>query len=52
MGLVRAAGERWLETPENTVKPTLDAMAGLIADWLFAGIAAESDITTTSKEMP
>ncbi|WP_249335926.1 TetR/AcrR family transcriptional regulator [Sinomonas gamaensis] len=52
MGLVRAAGERWLETPENTVKPTLDAMAGLIADWLFAGIAAESDITITSKEMP
>jgi hypothetical protein len=52
MGLVRAAGERWLETPENNVKPTLDTMAGLIADWLFAGIVAEADITIPSKEMP
>ena len=43
MGLVRAAGERWLETPENTAKPSLDAMAEMIADWLFAGIGAEAD---------
>lgn len=43
MGLVRAAGERWLEAPHNPAKPTLEAMAGLIADWLFAGIAAEAD---------
>lgn len=52
MGLVRAAGERWLETPEDSIKPTLDAMAGMIADWLFAGIAAEADSTIPSKEKP
>ncbi|WP_246036180.1 TetR/AcrR family transcriptional regulator [Sinomonas susongensis] len=50
MGLVRAAGERWLETPESPTKPTLDTMAGLIADWLFAGIAAEAEETTTVPE--
>jgi hypothetical protein len=49
MGLVRAAGERWLQSPQNTAKPSLDAMAELIADWLFAGIGAEAD-HTLSKE--
>ncbi|MCH6470432.1 TetR/AcrR family transcriptional regulator [Sinomonas terrae] len=43
MGLVRAAGERWLEAPDDQTKPTLDAMAGLIADWLYAGIATEAE---------
>ncbi|WP_422936524.1 TetR/AcrR family transcriptional regulator [Sinomonas sp. P47F7] len=52
MGLVRAAGERWLETPETSSKPTLDTMAAMIADWLFAGIVAEADSTNSSKEKP
>ncbi|WP_136611595.1 TetR/AcrR family transcriptional regulator [Sinomonas albida] len=52
MGLVRAAGERWLEAPETPSKPTLDAMAAMIADWLFAGIVAESDTPNSSKETP
>lgn len=52
MGLVRAAGERWLETPENPTKPTLDAMAGLIADWLFAGIAAEAEESPAATAAP
>ncbi|WP_081998724.1 TetR/AcrR family transcriptional regulator [Sinomonas humi] len=49
MGLVRAAGERWLETPDDPAKPTLEAMAGLIADWLYAGITAEAE---SSKALP
>ncbi|MDQ4501009.1 TetR/AcrR family transcriptional regulator [Sinomonas sp. ASV322] len=51
IGLVRAAGERWLETPESTHKPSLESMAAMIADWLFAGISAEADPIPT-KEQP
>ncbi|NUP74562.1 MAG: TetR/AcrR family transcriptional regulator, partial [Sinomonas sp.] len=51
MGLVRAAGERWLDTPETSAKPSLDSMAALIADWLFAGIVAEAEMIP-SKEKP
>lgn len=40
IGLVRAAGERWLTAPDSPGKPTLERMAGLITDWLFAGISA------------
>jgi AcrR family transcriptional regulator len=44
IGLVRSAGERWLTAPPSPEKPSLDAMAGLIADWLFAGIAAQAAV--------
>ncbi|GAB3285706.1 TetR/AcrR family transcriptional regulator [Sinomonas notoginsengisoli] len=42
IGLVRAAGERWLREPDSPSKPSLEDMSGLIADWLFAGIAAQA----------
>jgi AcrR family transcriptional regulator len=42
IGLVRAAGERWLTAPDSPAKPSLEDMAGMIADWLFAGIGAQA----------
>ncbi|AMM32687.1 TetR family transcriptional regulator [Sinomonas atrocyanea] len=44
IGLVRTAGERWLTAAPSENKPSLDDMAGLIADWLFAGIAAQATV--------
>lgn len=44
IGLVRAAGERWLTAPAYADKPSLETMAALIADWLFAGIAAQAAV--------
>jgi AcrR family transcriptional regulator len=55
IGLVRAAGERWLTAPPSPAKPSLDDMAGMIADWLFAGIAAQAapntPALTSAKEL-
>lgn len=61
IGLVRTAGERWLAAPPSSVRPTLEHMAGLITDWLFAGISAQASaagarepnpVSRPSKEMP
>ena len=58
IGLVRSAGERWLTTPPSPAKPSLDDMAGLIADWLYAGIAAQAGTAVVraplhaAKELP
>lgn len=39
IGQVRAAGELWLGTPNSAQKPSREAMAEQITQWLFAGIA-------------
>lgn len=38
IGLVRAAGELWLSSPETPQKPDHEAMAQYIAHWLLHGI--------------
>ncbi|AIY00289.1 Transcriptional regulator, TetR family [Arthrobacter sp. PAMC 25486] len=38
IGLVRTAGELWLQTPENPAKPNSQAMAEQISAWLFDGV--------------
>ncbi|PYH01871.1 TetR family transcriptional regulator [Arthrobacter stackebrandtii] len=38
IGMVRTAGELWLQTPENPAKPHSQAMAEQIAAWLFDGV--------------
>ena len=52
IGLVRAAGERWLTTPPSSDKPSLDDMAGLIADWLYDGIAAQASPAVVRAPLP
>ncbi|MDQ4489534.1 helix-turn-helix domain-containing protein [Sinomonas sp. ASV486] len=49
IGLVRTAGERWLAAPPSPEKPGLEQMAALIADWLFAGIAAQASHTQSAS---
>lgn len=41
IGLVRNAGEQWLNTPESPTKPGQEAMARLITSWLCVGVAPE-----------
>ncbi|MFD5277760.1 TetR/AcrR family transcriptional regulator [Pseudarthrobacter sp. NPDC058362] len=41
IGLVRNAGEQWLNTPDSPAKPGQEAMARLITAWLCVGIAPE-----------
>ncbi|GAB4100023.1 TetR/AcrR family transcriptional regulator [Sinomonas halotolerans] len=43
IGLVRAAGERWLATPAGE-RASLETMSQTIADWLFTGIAAQAAV--------
>lgn len=38
LGLIRAAGDRWLADPESS--PNADALAGTLTQWLLSGIAA------------
>ncbi len=38
IGLVRATGELWLQTPESPHKPDFHAMAEQISTWLFDGV--------------
>lgn len=38
IGLVRTAGELWLQTPEGPDKPDFAAMAEQISTWLFDGV--------------
>ncbi len=40
IGLVRTAGELWLQTPENPDKPGFHAMAEQISAWLFDGVGS------------
>lgn len=39
IGMVRAAGERWLRTPPGAGRPAREAMTDQITGWLWAGIA-------------
>lgn len=39
IGMVRAAGEHWLSTPDGPHKPTEEQMAHHITGWLFDGIS-------------
>ncbi|MHA7238774.1 TetR/AcrR family transcriptional regulator [Arthrobacter sp. TMS1-12-1] len=39
IGMVRAAGEHWLSTPDTPDKPTEEQMARHITGWLFDGIS-------------
>jgi AcrR family transcriptional regulator len=39
IGMVRAAGEQWLCSPDGPDKPTEDQMASHITGWLFDGIS-------------
>ncbi|RAX18040.1 TetR family transcriptional regulator [Pseudarthrobacter sp. AG30] len=41
IGLVRNAGEQWLNTPDSPTKPSQEAMARHITAWLCVGIAPE-----------
>jgi hypothetical protein len=41
IGLVRSAGELWLNSPPSPAKPDHAQMAELITGWLFHGISAE-----------
>ncbi|MBL0705301.1 TetR/AcrR family transcriptional regulator [Sinomonas sp. JC656] len=52
IGLVRTAGERWLNAASTPDKPTLEHMAGLIADWLFAGISAQASAAVIRENHP
>ena len=39
LGMVRAAGERWLATPAGADKPTQEQMTDQLTEWLFDGIS-------------
>lgn len=41
IGLVRSAGEMWLNSPASAEKPTTEQMAAHISSWLFDGIGHE-----------
>ncbi|WP_269939643.1 TetR/AcrR family transcriptional regulator [Arthrobacter sp. HY1533] len=55
IGLVRTAGELWLQTPDGPGKPGSEAMAGQIAAWLFDGVGhlvspAAHSLSTSAAE--
>lgn len=41
IGMVRAAGELWLGSPDGPEKPTREEMTAQLTGWLFAGIAEQ-----------
>jgi hypothetical protein len=41
IGMVRAAGEHWLGSPEGPDKPTREEMTEQLTGWLFTGIAEQ-----------
>ncbi|WP_158595369.1 TetR/AcrR family transcriptional regulator [Galactobacter caseinivorans] len=57
LGLIRAAGDRWVADP--TSSPSADALAGTLTEWLLSGIAAplitgsatDSGSTPTTKQL-
>ena len=54
IGLVRTAGELWLQTPDGPGKPAASAMAEQISTWLFDGVgqlvSPASPPSTTAAE--
>ncbi|VXB31216.1 Transcriptional regulator, TetR family [Arthrobacter sp. 9AX] len=46
IGMVRNAGEQWLNTPSSPDRPGQEAMAHQITDWLCVGIAPELSPST------
>ncbi|MGO3394033.1 TetR/AcrR family transcriptional regulator [Glutamicibacter arilaitensis] len=46
LGMVRAAGERWLRQPDSEQKPSLESLAEELTNWLAYGIASTSAPTT------
>ena len=40
LGMVRAAGERWLRQPDSEQKPSLESLAEELTNWLAYGIAS------------
>ncbi|MEE2523089.1 TetR/AcrR family transcriptional regulator [Pseudarthrobacter sp. J75] len=48
IGLVRNAGELWLNSPSSPAKPGQDVMARQITAWLCVGIAPEMDPSAIS----
>ena len=49
IGLVRNAGEQWLNAPDSPAKPGQEAMARLITAWLCVGIAPELSPSLTRQ---
>ncbi|MPY10893.1 TetR/AcrR family transcriptional regulator [Arthrobacter bussei] len=49
IGMVRAAGEHWLSTPDGPDKPTEEQMAHHITGWLFDGIARYEALTQAAS---
>ncbi|WP_372699296.1 TetR/AcrR family transcriptional regulator [Arthrobacter sp. JSM 101049] len=41
IGMVRAAGETWLRTPDSPLKPSEDALTLTITGWLVSGMAGD-----------
>jgi AcrR family transcriptional regulator len=39
IGMVRAAGERWLAAPDDGTKPSPELMTSLLTQWLLHGVA-------------
>jgi AcrR family transcriptional regulator len=39
IGMVRAAGERWLAAPDDGTKPSRELMTSLLTQWLLRGVA-------------
>jgi AcrR family transcriptional regulator len=53
IGMVRAAGERWLSSPDQAGRPTEEQMARHITGWLFDGIARfETTLPPTTPDSP
>lgn len=56
IGMVRAAGELWLATPESPTKPTEAQLSEQLTTWLFEGIAnhvpSPDTITSVLEDIP
>lgn len=47
IGMVRAAGERWLAASGDESKPSRETMTGLLTQWLLTGVAPGPAETTS-----
>ncbi|MEG9248138.1 TetR/AcrR family transcriptional regulator [Arthrobacter sp. Soc17.1.1.1] len=52
IGMVRAAGEHWLATPDSPDRPSEEQMARHITGWLFDGISRYEDLVTAAPPLP
>lgn len=52
IGMVRAAGEQWLATPDRPGKPTEEQMARHISGWLFDGISRFEALVPSAGALP